>query len=155
MTIWYRFFKYVTKLLPIFTYVKIGYQFFTPEKQVAHRATIAHLRAMINLWGLLRYSRASNATVSDIILLKIELIKNIMYVLITCKFKKSLINSNREKVETSILRHSMAAKSLVSRQIWPKFKLIQAFMHVLITCKYQKDRIKNNKDTMDTPFSPL
>ena len=68
-----------------------------------------------------------------------------MYVLITCKFKKYWIISNRKKVETSIFRHYGAANSLVSRQIWPKFKPIQALIHVLITCKYQKDRIKTTK----------
>ena len=93
-------------------------------------------------------SRAANAIVSGPILLKIELIQNIMYVLITCKFKKNRINSDQEKVEISILRHSRAANFLVSRQFWPKFKLIKALMHVLVTCKYQKDRVKNQQDSV-------
>ena len=67
-----------------------------------------------------------------------------MHVLITCKFEKDRINSNGEKVVTSIFRRSRAANSIVSGGIWPKFKLIQAFMHVLITCKYEKDPIKKN-----------
>ena len=65
-----------------------------------------------------------------------------MHVLITCKFEKDRINSNGEKVVTSIFRRSRAANSIVSGGIWPKFKVIQAFMHVLITCKYEKDPIK-------------
>ena len=93
-------------------------------------------------------SRAANAIVSGPILLKIELIQNIMYVLITCKFKKNRINSDQEKVEISILRHSRAGNFLVSRQFWPKFELIKALMHVLVTCKYQKDRVKNQQDSV-------
>ena len=93
-------------------------------------------------------SRAANAIVSGPILLKIELIQNIMYVLITCKFKKNRIKSDQEKVEISILRHSRAANFLVICQIWPKFKLIKALMHVLVTCKYQKDRVKNQQDSV-------
>ena len=93
-------------------------------------------------------SRAANAIVSGPILLKIELIQNIMYVLITCKFKTNRIKSDQEKVEISILRHSRAANFLVSCKIWPKFKLIKALMHVLVTCKYQKDRVKNQQDSV-------
>ena len=70
-----------------------------------------------------------------------------MYVLITLKFKKYQINSNQEKVETSIFRHSRRANSVVGSQIWPEFELIQALMHVLIICKYQKDRIQNNHES--------
>ena len=58
----------------------------------------AHLRAIINLKGLLRCSMAANSTGSGPIWLKFEHNQNIMYVLITCKFKKYLINSNQEKV---------------------------------------------------------
>ena len=72
-------------------------------EQVAKRATIAHLRAIINLLGHFRCSRAANFTVSGPIWLKFDLIKDIMHVLITYKFNKYLINSNRRKVETSIL----------------------------------------------------
>ena len=34
---------------------------------------------------------------------KFDLIQDIKHVLVTCKFKKDRINSNREKVEKSIL----------------------------------------------------
>ena len=112
--------------------------------QVAQRATIAHLRAIINLLGLFRLSRVANSTVSGPIWLKFELIKGMMHILITCKFKKYLINSNQRKVDTSISRYSRAANSVVSGQMWLKFKLIQALMRVHITCQYQKDRIKDN-----------
>ena len=66
-----------------------------------------------------------------------------------------LINSDREKVATSIFRRSRAANSVVSSGIWPKFELIQALMYVLVTCKYEKDRIKNSRENVETPFSPL
>ena len=120
-------------------------------KQVDQRATIAHLRAIINLWGLFKCSSAAYSTVNGSIWLNFELIQNIMYVLITCKDQQQ----TRKKGETSILRHSMAANSVVRCQIWPKFELIEALMHVLITCKYQKNRIKNNQEKVETTFYPL
>ena len=73
-----------------------------------------------------------------------------MHVLITCKFEKDRINSNGEKVVTSIFLRIKAANSIVSGGIWPKFKLIQAFMHVHITCKYEKDPIKNSQENVMT-----
>ena len=112
------------------------------KKQVAQRATIAHLGVIINIWGLFRCSRAAKFTVTGPIWLKIEPIQNIIYVLITCKFKKYRINSNREKSGNIII---LDTHSLVSRQIWPKFKLIQDLIHVLITCKYKKIGSKTTK----------
>ena len=73
-----------------------------------------------------------------------------MHVLITCKFEKDRINSNGEKVVTSIFLDAQGQLSIVSGGIWPKFKLIQAFMHVLITCKYEKDPIKNSRENVMT-----
>ena len=78
-----------------------------------------------------------------------------MDVLVTYKFKMDLINSNREKVATSIFKRSRAANSQVSSGIWPKLELIQTFMHVLITCMYQKDRTLNSRDNVETPSFPL
>ena len=88
MRIWYRLILRMCdkNCYRFFSYVKIGYQFFTPEKQVAKRATIASMRAISNIWGLLRYSRAAYATVSGPILQKIEFIQNIIYVVSTFKF---------------------------------------------------------------------
>ena len=73
-----------------------------------------------------------------------------MHALIICKFEKDRINSNGEKVVTSIFRRSRAANSIVSGGIWPKFKRIQAFMHVLITCKYETDPIENSREDVMT-----
>ena len=49
-----------------------------------------------------RRSRAANSVVRGLIWPKFELIQDIMHVLITCKFEKDQINSNGEKVVTSI-----------------------------------------------------
>ena len=69
-----------------------------------------------------------------------------MHVLVAYKFKMDLINSDQEKVATSIFRCSRAANSVVSSGIWPKFELIQALMYVLVTCKYEKDQIKKSRE---------
>ena len=50
-----------------------------------------------------RRSRAANSVVGGPIWPKFELIQDIMHVLITCKFEKDRINSNGEKVVTSIV----------------------------------------------------
>ena len=49
-----------------------------------------------------RRSRAANSVVGGPIWPKFELIQDIVQVLITCKFEKDRINSNGEKVVTSI-----------------------------------------------------
>ena len=46
-------------------------------------------------------SRAANSVVSGPIWLKFELDRDFMHVLVTCKYEKDRIKSNREKVETS------------------------------------------------------
>ena len=47
-----------------------------------------------------RPSRAANSVVSGPIWPKFKLVQDFMYVLVTCKYKKDWIKSNREKVET-------------------------------------------------------
>ena len=49
-----------------------------------------------------RRSKTPNSVVGSSIWPKFELIQDIMHVLITCKFEKDRINSNGEKVVTSI-----------------------------------------------------
>ena len=44
------------------------------------------------------------------------------------------------------LRRSRAANSVVDGLIWPKFELIHNIMHVLVTSKFEKDRININRD---------
>ena len=46
--------------------------------------------------------KAANSLVGGLIWPKFELIQDIWHVLITCKFEKDRINSNGEKVVTSI-----------------------------------------------------
>ena len=75
-----------------------------------------------------------------------------MHVLETYKFKMDQINSNREKVETSIFLRSRVANSVVPGQIWPNFKLIQALMYVIVTCNYEKDLIKNSWENSGNHF---
>ena len=48
-----------------------------------------------------RHSRAANSVVSCLIWPKFELVRDFMYVLVTCKYEKDRIKNNREKVETS------------------------------------------------------
>ena len=57
---------------------------------------------IISLWEFFRRSRAANSVVGGPSWPKFELIQDIMHVLITCKFEKDRINSNGEKVVTSI-----------------------------------------------------
>ena len=117
-----------------------GNAFEQKQQQVVQRAT-----------SFLRYSKA---TVSDPIWLKFELIQDIMHVLITCKYKKDQINSNREKMETYFFSHSRTANSVVSSGICPKFELIQTFMYILITCKNEKDKIENQPRKRDDDVRP-
>ena len=57
----------------------------------------------VSLWEFFFWrSRAANSVVGGQIWPKFELIQDIMHVLITCKFEKDRINSNGEKVVTSI-----------------------------------------------------
>ena len=78
-----------------------------------------------------------------------------MYFLDTYKFEMDQINSNREKVATSILRRSRAANSVVRGQIWQNFELIQVLIYGIVTCKFEKGIIKNSQEKMATPFSPI
>ena len=47
-----------------------------------------------------RRSRAANSVVSGPTWPKFELVRDFVHVLVTCKYKKDQIKSNREKVET-------------------------------------------------------
>ena len=60
-----------------------------------------HHFSNISLWEIFRRSRAANSIVSGPIWLRVNLLWDFMYVLITCKCKKNRIKNNKEKVETS------------------------------------------------------
>ena len=51
--------------------------------------------------GNVEISKAANSVVSGPIWPKLELIRDFIHVLVTCKYKKDRIKNNREKVETS------------------------------------------------------
>ena len=77
-----------------------------------------------------RRSRADHSILYGQIWSKFELLQDIMHVLHIYKFKMDQINSNREKVATSIFKRTRAANSVVHGRIWPNFKLIQALLYV-------------------------
>ena len=51
--------------------------------------------------GIFLGLKAANSVVSGPIWPKFELVRDFMHVLVTCKYKKDRIKTNREKVETS------------------------------------------------------
>ena len=55
---------------------------------------------IISLWETFSRSRATNSVVSGPIWPQFELVRDFMHVLVTCKYKKDWIKSNRENVET-------------------------------------------------------
>ena len=56
----------------------------------------SHYKSM----GDLLYAQGQLTVVSGPIWSKFELVRDFMHVLVTCKYKKDRIKSNREKVET-------------------------------------------------------
>ena len=57
----------------------------------------SHYKSMGNFLNL----KAANSIISGPIWSKFDFIRDFMYVLVTCKYKKDRIKNNREKVETS------------------------------------------------------
>ena len=55
-----------------------------------------HHFLIISIWEIFRRSRAANFVVSGPIWPKFELVRDFMHVLVTCKYKKDRIKSNRE-----------------------------------------------------------
>ena len=91
-----------------------------------------------------KLSRADNSVVGGPIWQKFKLLLDIMHVLDTYKFKMDQINSNREKVATSIAYKLRAANSEICDKKLPNFELTQALIYVIVTCKYDTDPIKNS-----------
>ena len=58
-----------------------------------------HHFPIIGLWEIFRRSMAANSVVSGLIWPKFELVRDFMHALVTCKYKKDRIKSNRENVE--------------------------------------------------------
>ena len=91
---------------------------------------------------------------SDLIWPNFDLIRALMYVIITSKYKKDPIKSNREKVATHFFQIiTLAVAMETSGRIWPNFELIQALRHVLIAYRYEKDLIKMQRKCTDVIFS--
>ena len=78
-----------------------------------------------------------------------------MYVIITCKYEKDPIKSNREKRQHRFSNITLSVAMETSVLIWLNFELIQAFMHVFIACKYEKDLMKNRGENVMMSFSLL
>ena len=106
-----------------------------------------------------RRSRAAYSAVLGRIRLKFEVLRDIIDVLVTCKYEEDLIKNEGARVLTRLyyvfFRRSRATNSEVSGGILPKFELIQAFIVVLVTCKNEEDPIKNEGARVLTRFSPL
>ena len=67
------------------------------NEQASMETPFSHYKSMGNFF---RRSRAANSVVSSPIWPKFKLVWDFMHVLVTCKYKKDRIKSNREKVET-------------------------------------------------------
>ena len=67
------------------------------NEQASMETPFSHYKSMGNF---LERSRAANSIVSGPIWPQFELVWDFMHVLVTCKYKKDWIKSNREKVET-------------------------------------------------------
>ena len=106
-----------------------------------------------------RRSRAANSAVLGPIWQNFELVRDVMNVLVTCKYEEYPMKNEGARVDTTLysifFRRARADNSGVGVDIWPKFELIQAFMHVLVTCKNEDDQIKNEGARVFTRFLPL
>ena len=56
-----------------------------------------HHFPIVSLWDFFRRSRTANSVVSGPIWPKFELVRDFMHVLVTCKYEKDRIKSNRER----------------------------------------------------------
>ena len=140
-------------------------------KQVAQRATIAHLRALGSRYYATKFKM-------DHINSKREKVKSSIfrpYLLPWKPVVRSSQNLNSSKLSCMLslsasmkrirsrtdekkwrhpfpiislwvffFRRSRAANSAVGGPIRLKFKLVQALMHVIVTCNYEKERKKNS-----------
>ena len=121
----------------------------------------AHLRAIIQSekkWKhqFFRRLRAASSVVRGRIWPNFKLIGALMYVIITCKYKKGSHQAQQRKSGNTVFQIiTLSVAMETSGRIWPNFELIQAFMHVLIAFKYEKDQMKNSGENVMTSFSPL
>ena len=114
-------------------------------KQVAQRATIAHLSPMCQ--GQISFQKIQTHP---------------SFNACSCYMKVSKGSNQKQQRKSGntifpiirsmgvFLRCSRAVNSVVGGPIWPKFKFIHKIMHVLVTSKFEKDRININRDYMMT-----
>ena len=115
------------------------------NKQVAQRATIAHLSPMCQ--GQISFQN-------------IQIHPSFNACSCYMKVSKGSNQKQQRKSGNTIfpiirsigvfLRRSRAANSVVGGPIWPKFELSHNIMHVLVTSKFEKDRININRDYVMT-----
>ena len=95
---------------------------------------------IISLLDFTRRSRAANSAVLGPICPNFEVVRDVMDVLVTCKYEEDSVENEGATVVTTLYSNfSRADNSGIGVGIWPKFELIQAFMHVLVTCKNEDD----------------
>ena len=114
-------------------------------RQVAQRATIAHLSPMCQ--GQISFQKIRTRP---------------SFNACSCYMKVSKGSNQKQQRKSGdtifpiirsmgvFLRCSRAANSVVGGPIWPKFELIHNIMHVLVTSKFEKDRININRDYVMT-----
>ena len=115
------------------------------NKQVAQRATIAHLSPMCQ--GQISFQKIQTHP---------------SFNACSCYMKVSKGSNQKQQRKSGntifpiirsigvFLRRSRAANSVVGGPIWSKFELIHNIMHVLVTSKFEKDRININRDYVMT-----
>ena len=125
-------------ILDLFKLLMYDFHYNYMLKQVAQRATIAHLSPMCqgNLpQNLMQpFPHPNDATHK-----------------IWSRLTYWLQRYSSSKVWN--FRHSRASNSKMSGLIRPKIELDQAFMPVLVTSNFDDDLIKNEQASMETPFS--
>ena len=84
--------------------------------------------------------------------LKFELIREIIDVLVTCKYEDDPIKNEGARVLTRLYDVFSDDQGQLTP---PKFELIQALIVVLVICKNEEDPIKNEGARVLTRFSPL
>ena len=114
-------------------------------KQVAQRATIAHLSPMCQ--GQISFQKIQTHP---------------SFNACSCYMKVSKGSNQKQQRKSGntifpiirsigiFLRRSRATNSVVGGPIWPKFELIHNIMHVLVTSKFENDRININRDYVMT-----
>ena len=114
-------------------------------KQVAQRATIAHLSSMCQ--GQISFQKIQTHS---------------SFNACSCYMKVSKGSNQKQQRKSGntifpiirsigvFLRRSRAANSVVGGPIWLKFELIHYIMNVLVTSKFEKDRININGDYVMT-----